>query len=143
MGIVEVSKEQIALLQIEKSIILLTEYNDSISALTLAGAAEEILGKMAIHNGHTSMLENWNEFLGSLYDYVGKQRPDKKTLTDRHNKIRNEVKHNDTGTNNSVTADFDFEAEDMLLRAIKNYYVVFDKMPESKLIINWFDNITL
>jgi hypothetical protein len=46
-----VTKRRIALIQLWRSIDLLENHNDPVCALTLAGAAEEILGKMAAKKG--------------------------------------------------------------------------------------------
>ena len=53
-----VTKRRIALIQLWRSIDLLENHNDPVWALTLAGAAEEILGKMAAKKGHSTALED-------------------------------------------------------------------------------------
>jgi hypothetical protein len=137
------TKRRIALLQIERSVDLLTNHNDPVCALTLAGAAEEILGRIAAARGHVPVVEDGTEYLGSVYDYIGKPRPPKKKLIEAHNRIRNALKHNDDGKNVRVAADFLFEAEEMLLRAIKNYFNAFGCLPSSKPVRGWFEWITL
>jgi len=137
------SKRRIALLQLERSIRLLEESNDPVCALTLAGAAEEILGQIATQKGRSTTVENWAEYLGSFYDWMGKPRPPRKKLISVHNRVRNALKHNDAGKNTRVRADFRFEAEDMILRAVKNYFEAFDSLPTSKTIRSWFEQMTL
>jgi hypothetical protein len=137
------TKRRIALLQLERSVELLEDCNDPVCALTLAAAAEEIVGKIAVAKGHAAMVENWAEHLGGWYDYFGKPRPPKKQLVGTHNRVRNELKHNDNGRNIHVAADFEYWAEDMLLRAIKNYFNAFGCLPSSSRVRAWFENMTL
>jgi hypothetical protein len=135
------SKRRIASIQIERAVQLLAEFNDPVCALTLASAAEEILGKMTLRKGEIPQVENLAEFLGQFYDLAGKPRPSKKELIRAHNRTRNELKHNDGGKNVRVVADFQFEAEEMLVRAIKNYFNTFKCMPNNKNVRDWFDFI--
>jgi hypothetical protein len=137
------TKRRIALLQLERSVELLEEHNDPVCALTLAAAAEEILGKIAAAKGHVPMVEDWAEYLGGIYDFLGKARPLKKELVGVHNRVRNELKHNDGGRNGRVSADFEFEVEEMLLRAIKNYFNAFGCLPGNKRVRGWFEHMTL
>jgi len=139
----KLTKRRIALLQLERSVELLEDHNDPVCALTLAAAAEEILGKIAVRKGRAAMVENWAEYLGSWYDCLGKRRPPKKQLVGIHNRVRNELKHNDNGTNIRIAADFEYWAEDMILRAIKNYFNAFGCFPRSSRVRQWFENITL
>ena len=135
------SKRRIASIQIERSVQLLTEFNDPVCALVLAAAAEEILGKMTLRKGEIPQVENLAEILGQFYDLAGKPRPSKTERIRAHNRIRNELKHNDGGKNVRVVADFQFEAEEMLIRAIKNYFNTFKCMPNNQNVREWFDFI--
>jgi len=137
------TKRRIALLQLERSVELLEKHNDPVCALTLAAAAEEILGKIAAAKGHVPQIENWAEYLGGIYDFHGKPRPSKKELVGVHNRVRNELKHNDGGKNGRVVAEFKFEAEEMLLRAIKNYFNAFGCLPGNNRVQGWFEHMTL
>jgi hypothetical protein len=137
------TKRRVALLQLERSVELLEKHNDPVCALTLAAAAEEILGKMAAAKGHVPIVEDWAEYLGGIYDLHGKPRPPKKELLAAHNRARNELKHNDGGKNGRVVADFEFEAEEMLLRAIKNYFNAFGCLPGNRRVRGWFEHMTL
>src|SRR2546423_4301658 len=92
------TKRRIALIQLERSLETL-EAGDPVSALTLAGAAEEILGRIAARKGYVPRVEFEAESLGSLYDWASKLRPSKKALIASVNTARNHVKHNDGGRN--------------------------------------------
>jgi hypothetical protein len=136
------TKRRIALIQLEQSLNLL-EAGDPVSALTLAGAAEEILGRMASRRGHAPRVECDAEWLGSVYDWAKKPRPSKKKLISVLNATRNHLKHQDDGRNIRVEADFKFDAEDMILRCMYNYFTAFGCFPASKSLRNWFYYMTL
>ncbi|HUW57190.1 MAG TPA: hypothetical protein VMZ92_11180, partial [Planctomycetota bacterium] len=88
------TKRRIALIQLEQSLRLLEE-GDSVSALTLAGAAEEILGRIASRKGYEPRVEYHAAWLGSLYDWAKKPRPTRKQLVSTINELRNHLKHQD------------------------------------------------
>jgi hypothetical protein len=138
-----ITKRRIGIIQLESSLYLLLNRNDPGSALTLAAAAEEIFGKLSMKHGNTPVVEDWAEYIGSFYDFFKKPRPPKKALIHAHNKIRNELKHNDSGKNYFVIADFQQDAEDMIIRAMKNYFNAFDCFPSHRNLRIWFDFITL
>ena len=136
------TKRRIALLQMEQSLNLL-EAGDPVSALTLAGAAEEILGRMAARKGKEPRVEYLADYAGSLYKWAGKPRPSKKELVRLENCTRNQLKHQDDGRNVAVEADFVFDAEDMLLRCMFNHFNAFRCYPKSKRLRDWFEHMTL
>jgi len=126
----------------EQSLNLLAS-GDPVSALTLAGAADEILGRMVAKRGKPTRVENLAHYLGSIFDYAGKPRPSLRELIRLHNRVRNELKHQDDGRNVIVDADFHSEAEDMLLRCMFNYYDAFGCWPRNSRLRYWFEDITL
>lgn len=136
------TKRRIALIQMEQSLNTL-EAGDPISALTLAGAAEEILGRAAVRKGKEPRVEYLADWTGSLFDWVSKPRPSKKELVRLENRIRNNLKHQDDGRNVTVEADFVFEAEDMLLQCMYNHFNAYGCYPQSKRLRWWFENMTL
>jgi hypothetical protein len=38
---------------------------------------------------------------------------------------------------------FEYEAEEMLLRACKNYLKQYERLPRYKRLVDWWENITL
>jgi len=126
----------------EQSLNLL-EAGDPVSALTLAGAAEEILGRIAERKGKEPRVEYLAAWSSSLFEWAGKPRPSKKELIRLENRTKNELKHQDDGRNVSVEADFTFDAEDMLLRCMYNHFNAFACYPQSKRLRSWFENMTL
>jgi len=136
------TKRRIALIQMEQSLALL-EAGDAVSALTLAGAAEEILGRVVARKGGQPRVEGLAAFDASFYKYVGKPIPPLKNLISRQNKTRNELKHQDDGRNVFVEADFIFDAEEMLLRCMFNHYDAYGCWPKSPRLRGWFENKTM
>ena len=107
-----VNQTAAALLQLEWAIRLLLDYNAAIPAITLAGAADEILGKQLgeIGSAHELLL---NEFSSSS----GLSRSD---VSSNHlNRARNWLKHH---RNSNPNANFDLEREatQMITRCLIN-----------------------
>ena len=88
------AKRQIALRQIETALRLLEAQDDLISVVTLAGAAEEILGKLVKREGKTSALDSLSSAAHGMYEYLfgGEPLPPKHFI-DRANLARNAFKH--------------------------------------------------
>ena len=135
-----ITKRRIALIQLEQSLNLL-EAGDPVSALTLAGAAEEILGKAAVRKGHEPRVEYNADWLGSLYDWAKKPRPPKRQLVAALNSIRNHLKHQDDGRNIKIEADFEYEAEEMILRCMFNHFKAFKCYPANRALRSWFEHM--
>jgi hypothetical protein len=72
--------------------VQLFNQGDFVCATTLAGAAEEILGRMAQKRAGTTALDGHAHFWSQLADIVGKPPPEKKKVVTVHNRIRNELK---------------------------------------------------
>lgn len=136
------TKRKIALIQLEQSLNLL-EAGDPVSALTLAGAAEEILGRVASRKGQEARVEYNADWLGSFYDWANKPRPSKKRLISILNAPRNHLKHQNDGRNIKVEADFQFEAEEMILRCMFNHFNAFGCYPSAKGLRALFEHMTL
>ena len=71
-----------------------------------------------------------------LTSLASRPRKRRKSLT-VHNRIRNELKHNDRGDNEWVRADFEFEARDLIDRAIRNHWLAYDAPPHDRVIDNY------
>jgi hypothetical protein len=138
----DMKKREIALTQLRAAIKCYVN-EDYVSMLTLAAAAEEILGKIAKKRKGDNALESELDFTREIYAFVKVVPPDNKALINRINRVKNEVKHNDEGEDGWVTADFRYEAENYFLKAIKNYYHAYDEMPTDREICQAFDFITL
>lgn len=111
-----ISKEEAARRQLETAIELYLTGKDFISAITLAGAAEEILGKLLAHKAQTNMMSNLIE----LDKAISGGRPFK-TVNEEVNKVRNWIKH---ARDKDEPQDMEIEEGEaiaMILRAVVNY----------------------
>ena len=110
--------------QLERSIQLFLEEKDYISALTLAGAAEEILGKLLNKKDETHALSESIEAclkLNGINEHSSKSeiKKSEKGIANIANYYKNRVKHfNDE---ESLTFSVDFFAAEVIERAIDNY----------------------
>jgi hypothetical protein len=135
-------KRDIAIKQIKAAA---RHYNkqDYVCSITLSGAAEEILGRIAKKRTNTNQLEGEVVFLRSIYDYFSGQKPPDKELIQKINKVKNELKHNDSGVNLWVDADFENEAALLFLKAVKNYFDCYKEFPNDRIVKNLFQHLTL
>lgn len=117
---------EVAERQLERSIALYLDEKDFVSALTLSGAAEEILGKLLNKQGKEHWLDNISKgalralgFRKKMFD-TPEAKKARKEIANLANHHKNRMKHyNDDG---SITFTVDAEAADMIDRAISNYF---------------------
>jgi len=113
------------------------------SALTLAGAAEEILGKIAKKRTGKNELKYDIEYTKSIYQYFNIPIPPDNELIKQINKTKNEVKHNDEGDNSWVDSDFENECVSLFVKAVRNYFYAYKEMPKNRTVTNLFMHLTL
>lgn len=135
-------KKDIALKQLRASA---KHYNsrDYVCSTTLSGAAEEILGRIARERTKTNQFDNEVVYLKSVYEYLLGHSLSNKELILQINKTKNELKHNDNGTNAWVESDFENEAALLFVRAVKNYFLCYKELPSDRTIRNLFEQLTL
>ena len=117
-------KRSIALEQIETALRLYREGNDFFSVITLAGAAEEIFGKILSSRGQSNSLQELTTAAVLLHKHLFGEETGAKEFADRANRARNALKHFEAGGFPTITLDLREEAKDMLNRAIDNYWMV-------------------
>jgi len=115
----KLTKLDIAVEQLHHAISMFLRQEHFVSAITLAGAAEEILGKLAAQAGFTPSLKRRTEGARALYKHLSGADPGVKPFVDLKNRTRNELKHLVAGT--PIDIDLEEEAMRMLDRAIENY----------------------
>jgi len=125
------TKRRLAITQMRRAILLLEE-GDFICALTLAGAAEEILGKMVARKRESTAMEDFAVRDRQLWEWASTKEPRLKIPTQADfrrglNRLRNEFKHNEAGKNSRVLGLFEYEAEEMLFRCIRNYLKLYGR----------------
>ncbi len=119
----EIDYEEIALIQLHKAIELFYEEN-YICAITLAGAAEEILGKLL------EFSKNKKPILKELKIKISDQIPDvkEKEVATKLNNTRNMLKHL------KLDGELNFKPVDdavmIIARAISNYVYLTNKKTE-------------
>lgn len=92
---------------------------DLVCSITLAGAAEEILGKLVSETGNPHALDTVVVDLCSLFESVFKEPANPKSFVHIRTAARNSLKH--IGTGEPVELDFEQEAVNILDRAVENY----------------------
>lgn len=125
-------KLKIATDQLETAIRLHDEKN-FVSAITLAGAAEEILGRLLKAKGGTTALETRQQTTGVAYKILWGDDTTPKRVAHVANYTRNEVKHHDATGVSFLEFDPKAEADDMIERAIDNHFrLTQDQTPSMK-----------
>lgn len=119
------SYPDIAVRQLDHALDLYLSRGDLVCALTLAGAAEEILGRLAIHKGHEPALKRSAVRKVAMFRalFPKNSDPGVKAFIDLSNKPRNMMKH--LLDNPIGDLDLDGETGRLLKRAVENYTLVF------------------
>jgi hypothetical protein len=120
---VRLTKIDVARLQLERAIDLFVNSTDFVSAITLVGAAEEILGKLVEDLGKKNAL---NELIDTskameirLY---GEADGEMKEYVSLANYFSNRLKHLNEGAD--LIFNVDYEAASLISRALDNYYLI-------------------
>jgi len=117
LGTETLTPKEIAERQLERALSLFFNEKDFVSALTLAGAAEEILGKMLNEAGRKNTLD---EVVAGSMDLVGNETAKPNQIAALANHYRNRMKHLQDGS--AMTFSVGFEAAEMIERATSNYW---------------------
>lgn len=118
-------KKCIALAQIETALRLYFEGQDYFSVVTLAGAAEEILGKLLSAKGIDNSLDSSKKAVCAIHQKLFGDPLVPKDVVERANRARNSFKHHHgVGGSPTIILDLREEAIDMLQRAIDNYWLL-------------------
>lgn len=120
-------KHAIALQQLETALRLFEEGQDFYSVITLAGAADEIFGKLLEPTGELTALASLTKASVAVHKIVHGAPGDEKTYIERANLARNALKHLKAG-GMIVQLDINEEAADMIDRAITNYWALTSKI---------------
>lgn len=116
------TKQEIALAQIQRALDCYQQQFDYISAITLAGAAEEMCGvRLEGKNKCSSALSNQILVLREIEKKLYSSSSTEEKWNEYLNKPRNEIKHWREASILKLTFDWKKEAHNMLDRAISNY----------------------
>lgn len=129
----QIDKTDIARREIETAIDLFLSDRDFISALNLAGAAEDILGALLRRKGEKPMLEQLHEW----YQDTTNTKIAFGEFARKANLGRNTLKHA-TDADEDVIEIFRWEAVQMLMRALYNWQK-FGQRPTARMLefIRW------
>lgn len=116
----EVSKLEIAKIQLERAIVLMLDNKNYISAITLAGASGDILGNLLRAQGDLSTYDHLKIGFERLAKLRQGRSPDKRTFNDLENGIRNGLKHYQDGS--PMHFDPELAAADILDRAVSDLW---------------------
>jgi len=113
-----------ALTQLETALRLYFERQDYYSVVTLAGAADEIFGKLLTAKGLDCSIETIKKSVAAIHTHLTGSVLGSSEIVERANHARNALKHWSPGDPLIVTFDSLEEAKDMLNRAIDNYWAL-------------------
>lgn len=114
------AKSEIALKQLETAIDLFLK-EEYVCAITLAGAAEEILGKLVQRKGKQSLYKVLASGLIEKYELSINE----KELIDKYlNFARNTLKHANATDEDEIELEVQTEAISLIVRAITNLYAL-------------------
>ena len=117
-------RDDLALKQLETALRLFFEGEDFASVITLAGAADEIFGKLLASAGRDNSLEVLKKAVAAIHQKLYGEAIDPSEIASRANRARNSIKHWDIGQPLIVKLDLAQEAKDMLFRAVDNYWAL-------------------
>lgn len=106
--------------QLEMALSLFLEQRSYASAITLAGAAEEILGKELVRQGRQSVLDWKIDQMGLFHELLHGKNFDRKKVVAEENRVRDALKHFSETSDSNVTVDLQDAACWLLVRACEN-----------------------
>lgn len=117
-------RDDLALKQLETALRIFFEGDDFASVITLAGAADEIFGKLLAASGRENSLEVLKKAVAEIHQKMYGEPIRLSEIADRANRAKNSLKHWDKEQPQIVKMDIAQEAKDMLFRAIDNYWAL-------------------
>lgn len=111
----------LAVEQLDDALSLFLDEKHYVSSLTLAGAAEEILGRMIRHAGQDNFLDYKYKTIKPLEELFSRETFEFKELVYRDNSHRNVAKHWNPLDEGRIIRDVEDAALQMLVRALYNY----------------------
>lgn len=130
---IKIEKSSIALIQLRRS-IQLHNIGDYISSITLAGAANEIFENLAKRKHGKTALDLDKSFSDGLAELLNKNKVSKDKIKQIDNGIKNQLKHNNSGENDEIEADYHHEAKCLIDSAIRNFWIFSDNRITDRII---------
>lgn len=125
--------------QLDVALELFLSRRSLVSALTLAGAAEEILGQALKFRGKRTTLEFEHSAIEQVETFLRRQPFLWKDFINEKSRVRNAAKHMREQSEAEVIADLEDEALWMLVRACDNHKRLdLEATPRIAEFDNWF-----
>ncbi len=138
-----ISKVDISVRQLLTAIDLYFRNGDLVSVVTLAGASEEILGKLVRAAGQSASLDDVVERLCGMYEAAFGGAANPKAFVELRTRARNEFKQIASAVD--FNGDLEREASSIIKRAIENHrklglsYVDEFRRFEAEMLRRWRD----
>lgn len=107
--------------QLDVALEIFLSRKSHVSALTLAGAAEEIFGKTLTQCGEKTTLQHEHSIIAPVEELLRHKPFNWKEFIAEKNRVRNAAKHMNDETESFVMADIEDEALWLIVRACDNY----------------------
>jgi homogentisate 1,2-dioxygenase len=131
---IDLAKEQLGV-----ALELFLSRRSMVSAITLAGVAEEILGKALKLASEENNLTWEYKVTAPVEEQLRRKPYEWKEFTNQRNRARNAAKHMDEELESCLAVDLEDEAIRMLVRACDNYNRLgFPTTPEMSAFDEWF-----
>ncbi|MES1982456.1 MAG: hypothetical protein V4443_08260 [Pseudomonadota bacterium] len=117
-------RDDLALTQLETALRLFFEGRDFASVVTLAGAADEIFGKLLSASGKENHFDSLKKAAAEIHQWLYGEPGNSTQIANRANRAKNTLKHWDIGQPLIVKLDLEQEAKYMLFRAVDNYWML-------------------
>lgn len=124
--------------QLETALDLFLDKRSYASAITLAGAAEEIFGRALTIGGGKSALDGSYESMAEFHHMLHGEELNKTSFVLKENLARDALKHLQEGKGPTITVDLEAAACWMLVRAIQNGRKLGLEFERYRDFDNWF-----
>lgn len=124
--------------QLDTALDLFLDQKNYSSAITLAGAAEEIFGHALTLGGGKSALDSSYESMAEYHTMLHSTELNKKSYVSKENFARDALKHLQNDKGPTITIDLEEAACWMLVRAIQNGRKLGYEFARFKDFDNWF-----
>ena len=112
---------ELATHQLERALRLFLDEGDYVCAITLAGAGEEILGKLLEQSGRQHALDSWTDDCVTIGREIHGEHWKPEAFKSMANAFRNCLKHHNESDGEVITVPKE-AAMELLDRAIENYW---------------------
>ena len=125
-----IPKQDLAISQLNVAIQFYMQGEEYPAVITLAGAAEELFGKIAAKKGLEPVLKREaKELIGTVKEVWGHDTTESEIVT-TINRARNEMKHICSG--DDLFLNYESQAARLITRALENYFLCFGTVHPSQ-----------